>query len=144
MLSNHPFNRTFDPLVVFSVFLGYCRHLTLTEDWSAIRTHSCLISVQHPKSDFLQWVKTKMCSMQNWIFGLSSLCKEHVWVSWSVPRYLSLETKADISFSASSPPSNEKSNFSVGQWPFHSIWKTPKMSYLNFSILAFSTNFCLF
>ena len=26
--------------------------------------------------------------------------------------------------------------------PFHSVWKSPKMSHLNFSILAFSTNFC--
>ena len=24
----------------------------------------------------------------------------------------------------------------------HSVWKSPKMSHLNFSILAFSTNFC--
>ena len=29
-------------------------------------------------------------------------------------------------------------------YPIHSVWKSPKMSHLNFSIFAFSTNFCPF
>ena len=31
-----------------------------------------------------------------------------------------------------------------GHWVFHVGWKSPKMSHLNCSILAFSTNFCPF